>query len=114
MYPQHAFRSVVLPDPLGPISAVIRPDSTSTPAPLSARTPPKRFDTPFASSTALVPAARAALARRNSAGSLVTARLAAERADESCRSPSCSRKGSYGRRPPPLLPRRAKADGGRE
>src|SRR5258708_14843949 len=98
MYPQHAFRSVVLPDPLGPISAVIRPDSTSTPAPLSARTPPKRFDTPFASSTALVPAARAALARRNSAGSLVTARLAAQRAADGFRSPSCPPKGRYGRR----------------
>src|SRR3712207_841705 len=43
--PETRLKSVVLPAPLGPISAVIEPRRTSSVAPSTALTPPKRLTT---------------------------------------------------------------------
>src|SRR6266496_575306 len=52
-YPVITLNSVVLPEPLGPISPVMLPRSTSTVQPPSACTPPKALHTPSARSSAL-------------------------------------------------------------
>src|SRR5215211_3687056 len=48
-------KNVVLPAPLGPISAVIEPSPTCIVAPSTARMPPKRLTTPSAWKIALRP-----------------------------------------------------------
>ena len=44
-------KAVVLPDPFGPISAVIDPSGTTNEQPSTARRPPKRFSRPLTSSS---------------------------------------------------------------
>ena len=50
MVPPIRLKIVVLPEPFGPISAVIEPSGTANDAPSTARTPPKRISRPFTSS----------------------------------------------------------------
>src|SRR3954451_4474694 len=50
--PSMRLNAVVLPEPLGPMSAVIDPSGTVNEQPSTARTPPKRFSSPFTSSSA--------------------------------------------------------------
>ena len=45
--PPSRLNTVVLPEPFGPISAVIEPSWTENDAPSTARSPPKRFSSPF-------------------------------------------------------------------
>src|ERR671931_9217 len=51
--PVTTLKKVVFPAPLGPIRAVIDPSRTSSVAPLTARTPPKRLTTASVSSSTL-------------------------------------------------------------
>ena len=50
--PSIRLNAVVLPDPFGPMSAVIEPSGTTNEQPSTARTPPKRFSSPRTSSSA--------------------------------------------------------------
>ena len=53
MVPSMRLKAVVLPEPFGPISAVIDPSGTTKEQPSMARTPPKCFSRPFTSSNGL-------------------------------------------------------------